>query len=108
MASLGELLDLIHVIDLTQIYYTPELYQDETLPARSPFSFDHTYLLFCTEMLAVIRNLAPLYARGSVSDSIWRAVSEVVMLANAIEDRLFSKAEVVRLATAAARVTETS
>jgi hypothetical protein len=98
---LEELLEFIQVIDVTHLYYSPELYGETRSSSRSSLQFDHTYLLFCTEMLALIRNLAPLYARGNVSDSIWRAVSEVVMLANAIEDRLFSKAEAVRVVAAA-------
>ena len=91
LGYLGNCSDYIHVIDVTQLYYTPELYQESTLPARSPLQFDHTYLLFCTGMLALIRNLAPLYTRGSTSDSIWRAASEAVALANSIEDRLIRK-----------------
>jgi hypothetical protein len=57
---------------------------------------DNTYLLFCTEMLAVIGNLAPLYTRANMDDSVWRAASDVVMLANTIEGRLLSKAEAIR------------
>jgi hypothetical protein len=32
-----------------------------------------------------------------MDDSVWRATSDVVMLANAIEGRLFSKSEAIRL-----------
>jgi hypothetical protein len=49
-------------------------------------------------MLGLIANLAPLYTRGNMDDSVWRATSDVVMLANAIEGRLFSKSEAIRLA----------
>ena len=49
-------------------------------------------------MLGVIGNLAPLYNRGNMDDSVWRATSDVLMLANAIEGRLFAKSEAIRLA----------
>jgi hypothetical protein len=46
----------------------------------------------------VIGTLAPLYTRGNMDDAVWRATSDVVMLANAIEGRLFAKSEAIRLA----------
>jgi len=100
LASIEELRDFIHVIDITQLYYTPDLYNPN--PANSPTSLniDYTYLLFCTEMLTLISNLAPLYTRGAAGDSILRAVSDVEMLANAISAKLLSKADTVRIVAA--------
>jgi hypothetical protein len=97
LASIEELRDFVHVIDITQLYYTPDLYDPN--PANSPTSLnlDYTYLLFCTEMLALISNLAPLYTRGAAGDSILRAVFDVEMLANAISAKLLSKADTVRI-----------
>ncbi len=100
LASIEELRDFIHVIDITQLYYTPDLYNPN--PANSPTSLniDYTYLLFCTEMLTLISNLAPLYTRGAAGDSILRAVSDVELLANAISAKLLSKADTVRIVAA--------
>ena len=98
LAYIGELLEFIQLIDVTQLYYTPELYKSNASPESTLLRFDHTYLLFCNEMLGVIGNLAPLYTRGNMDDSVWRATSDVVMLANAIEGRLFAKSEAIRLA----------
>jgi hypothetical protein len=74
------------------------MYKSNALADSTPPRFDHTYLLLCNEMLGLIANLAPLYTRGNMDDSVWRATSDVVMLANAIEGRLFSKSEAIRLA----------
>ena len=98
LAYIGELLEFIQVIDVTQLYFTPELYKSNSSPDSTPPRFDHTYLLFCIEMLGLIGNLAPLYNRGDMDDSVWRATSDVLMLANAIEGRLFAKSEAIRLA----------
>jgi hypothetical protein len=92
-----ELREFIHVIDVTQLYYTPLVYDPEPAPARISLTFDYTYFLFCTQMLAVISNLAALYTRGAAGDSILRAASEVEQLSNAISVKLLSKAESVRL-----------
>ncbi len=97
LGHLEELREFIHVIDVTQLFYSPELYKSDGAESRTAVVFDYTYLLLCTQMLAVISNLAPLYARGAAGDSIWRAASEVEMLANAISSKLLSKAETVRL-----------
>ena len=98
LERIGELLEFIQLIDVTQLYYTPELYKSNSLPDSTQARFDHTYLLFCNEMLGVIGNLAPLYTRGNMDDSVWRATSDVIMLAHAIEGRLFAKSEAIRLA----------
>jgi hypothetical protein len=100
LAYIEELREFVHVIDVTQLYFTPDLYGIEPTPSRTSLNLDYTYLLFCTQMLAVIGNLAPLYTRGAAGDSILRAVSEVEMLANAISAKLLSKAETVRLGSA--------
>jgi hypothetical protein len=97
LAYIGELLEFIQVIDVTQLYYTPELYKSNSSHDSTPPRFDHTYLLFCIEMLGLIGNLAPLYNRGDMDDTVWRATSDVVMLANVIEGRLFAKSEAIRL-----------
>ncbi len=95
-----ELREFIHVIDVTQLFYTPIVYNPDPAAARTSVTFDYTYFLFCTQMLAVISNLAPLYTRGAAGDSILRAASDVEMLANAITAKLLSKAESIRLASA--------
>ena len=76
-----ELRDFVHVIDITQLYYTPDLYNSNPANSTTSLNLDYTYLLFCTEMLALISNLAPLYTRGAAGDSILRAVFDVEMLA---------------------------
>ena len=96
LGFIEELREFIHVIDVTQLYYTPDLYKVDSANSGTSLNIDYTYPLFCTEMLAVISNLAPIYTRGAVGDSILRAVSEVEMLANAVSAKLLSKAESVR------------
>jgi hypothetical protein len=95
-----ELREFVHVIDVTQLFYTPLVYNSEAAAGRTSATFDYTYFLFCTQMLAVISNLAPLYTRGAAGDSILRAASDVEQLANAITVKLLSKAESIRLASA--------
>ena len=102
LAFIEELREFIHVIDVTQLYYTPDLYRSRLGNAPTNLTIDETYLLYCTQMLAVISNLAPLYTRGSTGDSILRAASEVEMLAIAITTKHLSKAEAVRMMTRAA------
>ncbi len=97
LAFLGELREFTHVIDVTQLYYTPDIYKANPAAFHSSLDFDYSYLLYCTEMLAVISNLAPLYTRGAAGDSIWRAAADIEMLANAIATKLTSKAETVRV-----------
>jgi len=95
LKSIQELREFIHVVDVTQLYHTPELYGDAANP-RTARSFDYTYLLFCTEMFGVISHLTALYTRGAAGDSILRAAFDVEMLANAVTAKLLSKAEMVR------------
>jgi hypothetical protein len=92
-----ELREFVHVIDVTQLYYTPDLYKTDPGYSHSSLNLDYTYLLFCTQMLGVISNLAPLYTRGAAGDSILRAVSEVEMLATAISTKLLSKVGTLRV-----------
>lgn len=98
---INELREFAHVIDVTQHFYTPDLFRSDPAASRSSASLDQTYLLYCTQMLAVISNLAPLSTRGAAGDSILRAVYEVEMLANAITTKLLTKAETVRLMASA-------
>ena len=97
---IGELREFIHVIDTTQLYYTPDLYKPDRAGSPSTSDLDHTYLLLCGQMVAVISNLASIYARGAPGDSVLRAASDVEMLANAIGVKLLSKAKSVRVSSA--------
>jgi hypothetical protein len=45
-------------------FYTPDLYRSRLGAVPTNLAIDETYLLYCTQMLAVISNLAPLCARG--------------------------------------------
>ena len=96
LGSIEELREFIHVIDLTQLYYTPELYKPDEANSQNAWGFDYTYLLFCTQMIGVISNLAALYTRGAAGDSVLRAASDVEMLTNAVTTKLLSKVEIVR------------
>lgn len=91
-----ELREFAHVIDVTQLYYTPGLYRSHYEAPTGKTAIDETYLLCCTQMLGVIGNLAPLYTRGATGDSILRAASEVQMLAMAIATKHLAKAEAAR------------
>ncbi|HTI51657.1 MAG TPA: hypothetical protein VL475_11920 [Planctomycetaceae bacterium] len=97
LGFIEELREFIHVVDVTQLYYTPDLYRSRVGEAPGKIAIDETYLLYCTQMLAVISNLAPLYARGTTGDSILRAAADVEMLAIAVTTKHLSKAEAVRL-----------
>ncbi len=91
-----ELREFAHVIDVTQLYYTTELYRPRREDDLGKPAIDETYLFHCTRMLGVISNLAPLYTRGATGDSILRAASEVQMLATAIITKHLAKAEALR------------
>lgn len=94
LQSIGELREFLHVIDVTQLYYTPDFYS--AAPAMGKLKLDHTYLLCCTRMLGLIGNLAALHARGTSADSILRASFELELLANTITAKLQSKVESIR------------
>jgi hypothetical protein len=96
LGFIEELREFAHVIDVTQLYYTPDLYRFRHGAPPSKSAIDETYLLYCTQMLGVISNLAPLYTRGATGDSILRAASEVQMLAIAIAAKHLAKAEAAR------------
>lgn len=96
LGFIEELREFIHVIDVTQLYFTPDLYRSRHGTTPGHLALDETYLLYCTQMLAVLGNLAPLYTRGATGDSILRAASEVEMLAIAVATKHLSKAETVR------------
>ncbi len=100
LESIEELREFIHVIDLTQLYYTPELYNPDASNSPTQRGLDYTYLLFCTQMFGVISNLAALYSRGAAGDSILRAASDVKMLETALSTKLLSKVEIVRPSSA--------
>ena len=97
LESMQELREFIHVIDMTQLYHTPELYNLESSNVAAPGKLDRTYLLFCAQMLAVISNLTALYTRGAAGDSIMRAAFDVEMIASAATNKLLSKAEMIHL-----------
>jgi hypothetical protein len=96
LGFIEELREFAHVIDVTQLYYTPDLYRSRHGASPGKTAIDETYLLYCTQMLGVISNLAPLYSRGATGDSILRAASEVQMLAMAIATKHLAKAEAAR------------
>jgi hypothetical protein len=96
LGYIQELREFAHVIDVTQLYYTPGLYRSRHGAPAGKTAIDETYLLYCTQMLGVISNLAPLYTRGATGDSILRAASEVQMLAMAIATKHLAKAEAAR------------
>jgi hypothetical protein len=96
LGFIEELREFAHVVDVTQLYYTHDLYRSRNDARPSNPAIDETYLLYCTQMLGVISNLAPLYTRGATGDSILRAASEVQMLALAIITKHLAKAEAAR------------
>jgi hypothetical protein len=96
LAYIQELREFAHVIDVNQLYYTHDLYRSRDGAPPGKTAIDETYLLYCTQMLGVISNLAPLYTRGATNDSILRAASEVQMLAIAVTTKHLAKAEAAR------------
>lgn len=93
LGFIEELREFAHVIDVSQLYYTPDLYRYRRTARPGDPVIDETYLLHSTQMLAVVSNLASLYTRGATGDSILRAASEVEMLAIAISTKHLAKAE---------------
>ena len=63
LGFIEELREFAHVIDVTQLYYTPDLYRSRHEARPGNPAIDETYLLYCTQMLGVISNLRP-YMRG--------------------------------------------
>ena len=74
LGFIEELREFAHVIDVNQLYYTPDLYRSRHGAPPGKNAIDETYLLYCTQMLGVISNLAPLYTRGATGDSILRGL----------------------------------
>lgn len=96
LAFIEELREFAHVIDVSQLYHTADLYESRHGSGPGDRAIDETYLLYCTQMLGVICNLVPLYTRGATGDSILRAASEVERLAIAISTKHLAKAEAAR------------
>ncbi|WP_139558877.1 hypothetical protein [Methylotetracoccus oryzae] len=99
LKSIRELRQFIHTIDITQMYYTPDLYKPDSHLSRSTAKLDYSYPLLCANMLGIIGNLSALYTQADTSDSLWRAASEVEALVNSLSTKLASKAEVIRSMT---------
>ncbi len=95
LGFIEELREFAHVIDVNQLYYTPDLYRfrDGAPPGKN--AIDETYLLYCTQMLGVISNLAPS-TRAERPATRSCAASEVQMLAMAITTKHLAKAEAAR------------
>jgi hypothetical protein len=91
-----ELREFVHVIDITQLYFTPDLYGTRAESKTGALHIDETYLLDCTQMLALIGNLVSLSARGVKGEQVLRAVSEVEMLTIAISTKHLTKFEAMR------------
>jgi hypothetical protein len=96
LGFIEELREFAHVIDVTQLYYTRDFYRHRHGAESGNPAVDETYLLYCTQLLGVISNLAALYTRGATGDSILRAASEVEMLTMAVITKHRAKAEAVR------------
>ena len=95
LGFIEELREFAHVIDVTQLYYTPDLYRFRHGAPPSKSAIDETYLLYCTQMLGVISNLAPS-TRVERPATRSCAASEVQMLAIAIAAKHLAKAEAAR------------
>ena len=95
LESIKSLRQFIHTIDITQLYYTPDIYKPDSHLSDSAVKLDNSYLLLCAQMLGIIGNLSALYTQADSSDSVWRASSEAEILANAIATKLVTKTEVI-------------
>ena len=95
LGYIQELREFAHVIDVTQLYYTPDLYRSPHGARPSNPAIDESYLLYCTQMLGVISNLAPSTRVGRLATRSC-AASEVQMLAMAITTKHLAKAEAAR------------
>ncbi len=95
LGFIEELREFAHVIDVNQLYYTPDLYRSRHGAPIGKNAIDETYLLYCTQMLGVISNLAPS-TRVERPATRSCAASEVQMLAIAITTKHLAKAEAAR------------
>ena len=64
LGFIEELREFVHSIDVTQLHYTPNLYRSRQGAPPSTPAIDETYLLYSTQMLGVISNLAPSTRAG--------------------------------------------
>lgn len=97
LSSISSLRELVHVIDVTQIYYSPSLNLSEASRTQGGQEVDLRYLFLCGRMVGVISNIAALFTRDESDEAIWRAVSEVESLANSVALKFTAKIEVVPL-----------
>ena len=91
-----ELRQLAHVIDVTQLYDTPDLYRHRQEPsAGQARSSTRTISFIAPRCSARTATLRPSYTRGATGAPSC-AASEVEMLAIAISTKHLAKAEAVR------------
>jgi hypothetical protein len=96
LGFIEELREFVHVVDVTQLNHTPELYRSTQRAGVGLAAIDETYLFRSTQMLGVISILAHLYTRGVTGDSVLRAASEVQTLTLAVSAKHLAKAEAVQ------------
>ena len=100
LSALTEIREFIHVIDVMQLYFSPSLKEEETSLTRGGQAVDLRYLFLCSRMVGVLSNVAVLFTQGESDEAVWRAVSEIESLANAVALKLTNKIEVLPLVRA--------
>lgn len=78
------------------------MYDDGASSANKLLRFDHSYLLYGSQILGLVGNLAALHTCGAAGDSIIRVSADVEMFATALTGKLYNKAEFVRLSAKSA------
>ena len=92
--------EFIHAVDVTQMYFTPDLYTKDSGLSPGGQRLDARYTFLCGRMIGILSNLVALYTSDETDESIWRAVSGVELLANAVATRLTNKTQVIPLISA--------
>lgn len=97
LRSITELREFIHVIDLKQLYHSSGMTDADSSLTRGGQKVDLDYLFVCGRMVGLLSNIAALYTRNESDEAVWRAVSEIESLANAVALRLTNKIEIMPL-----------
>ncbi len=99
--ALSELRVLAHVIEMHQLTKDPErlIFAGRPTPSSPPFAmsaFELTrYLDYCSDMLAVIGNLAGLYAQGCEDPVALDAIDAIERLTTGIAQKIWQKLTII-------------
>lgn len=105
LKAIHELRVLAHVVELHQLTKDPDrlIYPDQTTTSSPPLAmtaFELTrYLDYCTEMLALIGNLAAFYAQRLGDPVVLSAVDAVESLTGGLSAKIWQKIVIINTAS---------